>query len=294
MPLTSDQRRSKYFQLYTNSKRLAWDPAAIDLSADVAEWQRIKVEHADMDAATQVLQLVSLFHAGEESVTTTLAPYLGAAARTRVGLDIEMFLTSQVYEEAKHFEFFDRYVREVFGPDADGFERFMPGPPQQVLVDDLAEVADRLRREDDPARLRATFVEAVTHYMGVVEAMLARTGYRGAHEALTTRGWLPGLQEGFRLIRRDEGRHVAFGIHFIADECARDHAMRVIVQQTFERHLPNVLGTVATFQYPHPLVDVELLQQYAISAYQQFMAAAGLADDAAAADALVMELEETA
>ena len=293
MPLTSDQRRSKYFQLYTNSKRLAWDPAAIDLSADVAEWQRIKVEHADMDAATQVLQLVSLFHAGEESVTTTLAPYLGAAARTRVGLDIELFLTSQVYEEAKHFEFFDRYVREVFGPDADGFERFMPGPPQQVLVDDLAEVADRLRREDDPARLRATFVEAVTHYMGVVEAMLARTGYRGAHEALTTRGWLPGLQEGFRLIRRDEGRHVAFGIHFIADECARDHAMRVIVQQTFERHLPNVLGTVATFQYPHPLVDVELLQQYAISAYQQFMAAAGLADDAAAADALVMELEET-
>ena len=294
MPLTSDQRRSKYFQLYTNSKRLAWDPAAIDLSTDVAEWQRIKVEHADLDAATQILQLVSLFHAGEESVTTTLAPYLGAAARTHVGLDIELFLSSQVYEEAKHFEFFDRYVREVFGPDADGFERFMPGPPQQVLVDDLAEVADRLRREDDPARLRATFVEAVTHYMGVVEAMLARTGYRGAHEALTARGWLPGLQEGFRLIRRDEGRHVAFGIHFIADECARDHAMRVIVQQTFERHLPNVLGTVATFQYPHPLVDVALLQQYAIGAYQQFMAAAGLADDAAAADALVMELEETA
>ena len=294
MPLTREQRASKYFQLYDNSKRLAWDPASLDLRADIADWQRIKAEHGDIDAATQILQLIALFHAGEESVTTTLAPYLGAAARTNAGLDIEMFLASQLYEEARHFEFFDRYVKEVLGPDAADMERFLPGPPQQVLIDDLAEVADRLRREDDPEQLRATFVEAITHYMGVVEAMLARTGYRGAHEALTLRGWLPGLQEGFRLIRRDEGRHVAFGIHFIADACARDEAMRAIVQRTFERHLPNVLGTVASFVYPHPLVNVEQLQGYAIGAYQQFMAAAGLADDAAAAEALVLELDESA
>ncbi len=293
MPLSLAQSRSKYFQLYTNSKRLAWDPAAVDLRADIAQWERIKTEHADIDAATQILQLIALFHAGEESVTTTLAPYLGAAARTKAGLDVEMFLTSQVYEEAKHFEFFDRYVKEVLGPDAVDMERFLPGPPQQVLIDDLAAVADRLRREEDPVLLRATFLEAITHYMGVVEAMLARTGYRGAHEALTLRGWLPGLQEGFRLIRRDEGRHVAFGIHFVADACAADHGMRAIVQQTFERHLPNVLGTVATFDYPQPLVNIDQLQAYAIGAYQQFMAAAGLADDAAAAEALALELEES-
>ena len=293
MPLSAAQRHSKYFQLYTNSKRLAWDPAAIDLTADRAEWQRLKVEHADIDATTQLLQLIALFHAGEESVTTTLAPYLDAAARTNAGLDIEMFLTSQLYEEAKHFEFFSRYVTEVLGADADGMERFLPGAPHAVLVGDLAEVSDRLRRTNDPVELRATFVEAITHYMGVVEAMLARTGYRGAHEALTARGWLPGLQEGFRLIRRDEGRHVAFGIHFIGDACAADHAMRPIVQQTFERHLPNVLATVATFVYPHPLVSVEALQAYAVGAYQQFMAAAGLADDAEAAEALAHELEES-
>ncbi|MBI3790046.1 MAG: ribonucleotide-diphosphate reductase subunit beta [Gemmatimonadetes bacterium] len=292
MPLSSTQAQSKYFQLYANSKRLAWDPATVDLRADVAQWQRIKADHADIDAATQILQLVALFHAGEESVTTTLAPYLGAAARLGLGLDVEMFLTSQVYEEAKHFEFFARYVREVLGPDADALDRFLPGPPQQVLIDDLADVADRLRRENDPVALRTTFVEAVTHYMGIVEAMLARTGYRGVHDALTARGWLPGLQEGFRLIRRDEGRHVAFGIHCIADACAADVAMREVVQATFERHLPNVLGTVASFQYPHPLVDVALLQSYALGAYQQFMAAAGLNDDADAARALATELAD--
>ena len=293
MPLTSAQSHSKYFKLYTNSKRLAWDPATIDLRGDRDEWQRLKAEHGDIDAATQILQLIALFHAGEESVTTTLAPYLDAAARTNAGLDIELFLTSQLYEEAKHFEFFSRYVTEVLGADAEGLERFLPGPPQAVLISDLAEVSDRLRRENDPVALKATFVEAITHYMGVVEAMLARTGYRGAHEALTERGWLPGLQEGFRLIRRDEGRHVSFGIHFIADACSADHAMRPIVQQTFERHLPNVLATVGTFVYEHPLVNVEQLQMYAVGAYQQFMAAAGLAEDPTAAGELVQELEET-
>lgn len=291
MPLSDAQRGSKYFQLYANSKRLAWDPAAVDLSADVAGWQALKRDHADVDAATQILQLIALFHAGEESVATTLAPYLGAAGRLGLGVDVEMYLTSQVYEEAKHFEFFARYVREVIGPDADDMARFVTGPSRAVLVDDLDAVSDRLRRAEGGA-LRPAWVEAVTHYMGVVEAMLARTGYRGVHETLAARGWLPGLQEGFRLIRRDEGRHVAFGIHMIADECARDAAMAQVVQATFERHLPNVLATVGSFVYEQPLMPVEALQAYAVHAYQQFMAAAGLVEDAAAADGLVAELAE--
>jgi ribonucleoside-diphosphate reductase beta chain len=118
----------------------------------------------------------------------------------------------------------------------------------------------------------------------VVEAMLARTGYRGVGIALGERGWLPGLQEGFRLIRRDEGRHVAFGIQFIADAVARDSAAAAIVEATFERHLPNVLATVAGFDFPHPLVDIALLQDYALGAHRQFMAAAGVADDAEAGE----------
>jgi ribonucleoside-diphosphate reductase beta chain len=278
MPLTREQTRSKYFQLYTNSKRLAWDPAAVDLSRDAADWETIRRDCASEEFAKQLHQLCAFFHAGEESVTSTLAPLLGAVARLELGVDIEMYLTSQIYEEAKHFEFFTRYFHDVLGEETASLLAELTPAPQAVLIHDLDATTDRVRHETDPDRLRVALVEAVTHYMGVVEAMLARTGYVGASDALAARNWLPGLQEGFRLIRRDEGRHVSFGIHFIRDMTARHPELVPVVQQTFERHLPNVLATIQAFDYPHPIVDLAKLTEFSLNAFEQFMAAAGLAD----------------
>ena len=148
--------------------------------------------------------------------------------------------------------------------------------------------------EEDPAALRALHVEGVVHYMGVVEAMLARTGYAGSSEALAARGWLPGLQEGFRLVRRDEGRHVAFGITFVAELTRDDPALRDVVHATFERHLPNVLGTVQSFAvYEDPLVDLERLPQFARDAVGQFVAAAGLTPLEDVAGDLGREIRDT-
>lgn len=289
MPLTAAQRTSRYFSLYTNSKRLAWDPATIDLSADREQWAMIRREYARERYDEQIHRLCSLFYRGEESVTDTLAPFLGAVNRLGLGVDQEMYLTSQLYEEAKHFEFFARYFALVFDDDGTSTVQHMSPEPQAVLVDDLAEVTERLRREDDPMALRACFAESVTHYMGVVEAMLARTGYVGAHDALHERGWLPGLQEGFRLIRRDEGRHVAYGMHAIADLCGTHPALRAVVQATMERHLPNVLATVSSFAYEHPIVDLQKLTDFALQQYQRFMSAAGIGGEIADLDALTAE-----
>ncbi|MCU0634414.1 MAG: ribonucleotide-diphosphate reductase subunit beta [Gemmatimonadaceae bacterium] len=291
MPLDATHTESSYFQLFTKAKRLHWDPATVDLSRDRDDWAMIRREHAAARYDEQLLRLCSLFYQGEESVTKTLAPLLSAVPRAGLGLDKELHLAAQLYEEAKHFDFFQRYFSEVLEHDGASTAAWMLPAPQAVLVDDLEAVTDRLRREDDPEALRAGFVEAVTHYMGVVEAMLARTGYQGVSDALSARGWLPGLQEGFRLIRRDEGRHVAFGIRCIAELTAARPDYRPLVQATFERQLPNVLATVAAFDYPEPLVDVMRLQQFAVGAYTQFMAAAGLTDDAEALAALAAELD---
>jgi ribonucleoside-diphosphate reductase beta chain len=281
MPMTSQQRESAYTALWNKAKRLEWDPADIDLSADRAQWETIKRDFATERFPEQILRLCSLFYEGEESVTRTLAPFCSAVSRAGLGIDKELFLASQLYEEAKHFDFFARYFAEVFGEDRVETAAFLTPAPRAVLVADLEEVTERLRREDDPERLRATFVEAVTHYMGVVEAMLARTGYVGAHDALATRGWLPGLQEGFRLIKRDEGRHVAFGMRCIAELTTERPAYREIVAATFERHLPNVLATVSEFDYPQPLVDIDKLGAYALAQYQRFAAVAGLGEEPA-------------
>lgn len=289
MPMTTREADSPYFQLWRKAKQLHWDPADIDLSADRAQWQRIKADYPEQRYAEQILRLTSLFYEGEESVTKTLAPFCSAVSRGGLGLDKEIFLTSQLYEEAKHFEFFARYFREVFEEDGSITRQFLTPAPQAVLVADLEEVTERLRREEDPQRLKATFAEAVTHYMGVVEAMLARTGYVGAHEALASRGWLPGLQEGYRLIKRDEGRHVAFGMRCIAELTEEHPEYRALVQATFERHIPNVLGTVQEFDYPHPLVDIDRLTAYALAQYQRFAAAAGLVDSDTDLEALTAD-----
>lgn len=289
MPLTAQQADSAYFRLYHKAKQLHWDPAGIDLSADRAQWQRIQREFTHERYAQQILRLTSLFYAGEESVTKTLSPFCSAVSRAGLGIDKELFLTTQLYEEAKHFEFFARYFAEVFEADGSITAQYLTPAPQAVLVSDLEEVTERLRREEDPAALVVTFAEAVTHYMGVVEAMLARTGYVGAHDALATRGWLPGLQEGFRLIKRDEGRHVAFGMHCIAELTTAQPALRDIVQQVFERHLPNVLATVQEFDYPQPLVDLDKLTAYALAQYERFGAAAGLGEGSVDLDLLSRE-----
>ncbi len=277
-----------YLRLFRSAGRLAWDPDAVDLEQDREDWARIRREHEAEQYGEQIHRLCSLFYEGEESVARTLSPFLGAMSRAGLGTDRELHLAAQVYEEARHFAFFRRYFAEVLGDTAT--DRHMTAAPRAVLVDDLDDVASRIRREEDPARLRALLVEGVTHYMGVVEAMLARTGYRGAAQALAERGWLPGLQEGFRLIRRDEGRHVAFGIHFIADAVADEPRHAAIVEATFERHLPHVLQTVAAFDFPEPLVDIADLQAFALGAHRQFMAAAGL-DEGAPGD-LQEELAE--
>ena len=297
MSPTADLARSPYFGLYAKAKRLAWDPAQVDLGRDRADWAMLRRDFAGERYAEQLLRLCALFHAGEESVTRTLAPFASAVGRCGLGLDRELHLAAQLFEEARHFEFFARYFAEVLDLDTAGAEAaragFVAGAPQQVLVAELEAVSERLRREDDRRVLPALLLEAVTHYMGVVEAMLARTGYEGAHAALAARGWMPGLQEGFRLIRRDEGRHVAFGIRFVRDAVAADPSLAPVVEATFARHLPHVLATIQGFaEYEQSLVDVDALVGFALGAYQQFMGAAGLMGDATAPDdALRRELD---
>ena len=89
---------------YHMAKDLLWDPRAIALSQDREEWKQRTDDERD-----STLTLISLFHAGEEAVTHDLTPLLMALRREGGHLEEQMFLTTQLFEEAKHFEFFDRW-----------------------------------------------------------------------------------------------------------------------------------------------------------------------------------------
>ena len=194
------------WRLWQKAKRLGvWDPAAIDLSRDREDWSRLGPDERDV-----LLRLTSLFQAGEEAVTVDVLPLIGVIAR-QGRLEEEMYLTSFLFEEAKHVELFRRYLDEVAGERSD-LSRYHTPCYRAIFADALPTAMERLRTDDSNEALAM----ASATYNMIVEGVLAETGYRAYHAALARNGIMPGMQEGIQLTRRDESRHIAYGIYLLA------------------------------------------------------------------------------
>src|SRR5438094_10514511 len=122
-------------RLFQKAKRLGvWDPQALDFSADGADWTGFDGVEQDF-----LLRTLALFQAGEEGVTSDLLPLIMVVA-DEGRLEEEIFLTSFLWEEAKHVEFFRRWLDEVAQAtgDLDGYltpsyrPLFLPDLPQAL------------------------------------------------------------------------------------------------------------------------------------------------------------------
>ncbi len=253
-----------------------WDPyedvADADVAADRRKLLEAEVTEAEFDEFRTAL---ALFGAGEEAVTEDLAPLMLVLE----DVNDQLFVASQVYEEAKHAQFFDRYWREVVDPVAEeqGFEVTAPTddryfPPGYVSLFDATEDAmHRLLEEDTPENR----VRAYCHYHLVVESVLAQTGYygltstfdseRGSDEVSTREAddleaeRLDALVEGVNLVRSDEGRHVGFGMAKIRGHVQEDGVDPDLVRDTLNERLADVAGilqhTSGVATDPGPLVE---------------------------------------
>ncbi len=224
--------KERSYELFDKAKRRGtWDPADIDLGTDREQWETVFTD----EQREAVLGTCVAFYEGEESVTKTLTPFLTAIEAMEDPpfdpVQQELFLTTQLFEEAKHTDFFARYFEEVFGTqqtDVDDYEEsdYWQNPElRHFLIDDLEAVTTELRHAADAGdqrHLRFKFSEATMHYMGLVEAQLAKTGYVIFDEMLESAGEmagvevLPGFREGIRLVRNDEGRHISNGRWLLA------------------------------------------------------------------------------
>ena len=238
-----------------------WDPYE-DIEQDLIEQDRDRMMNAGEEAITEdgfddLRQTVALFGAGEEAVTEDLAPLTIAMD----DINDQMFVASQVYEEAKHTAFFDRYWREVINPVAEHYDievtaptddrYFMPAYEQ--LFDDTEAAMHRLLEEDTPENR----VRAFCHYHLAVESVLAQTGYYGITSSFSERGDdllvddapdfpnLAGLVRGVGFIRSDEGRHVGFGMYHVQEHLANDGVDESVVQDVLQEQMPNVARIVS-------------------------------------------------
>jgi ribonucleoside-diphosphate reductase beta chain len=237
-----------YEKLFGRWQRQHWSTEDFDFSKDARQW-------ADPELFTEEERRFiefgfSEFFLGEERVTVELLPFALAAPNH----EAQVFLTTQISDEAKHVVFWDRFYREVLKVDAAGLgamidkQRYVVNKDWETLFNGiLHECAEDLRK--DPSDF-PSLVRGVTVYMVVIEGMLALTAARFMIKSLKERGWFPGFTAGFTAVNRDESRHVGFGVKFLADAIKADQANARVVKQTLKECLP-----VAPLVFVPPWVD---------------------------------------
>jgi ribonucleoside-diphosphate reductase beta chain len=188
-----------------------------------------------------------MFVAGEEAVTLDLLPLIQAIAQEG-RIEEEMFLTTFLFEEAKHTDFFRRFMDEVAFPSPLGeglgvgsdLTRYHGDNYRQLFYDSLPEALNALRSDPSPAsQIRAS----VTYNM-IVEGVLAETGYQAFFTMLERNDLLPGLRKGISLLKQDESRHIAYGVYLLSRLMAEHPDEWDNLQTQMNMLLPSAIGVI--------------------------------------------------
>ena len=257
------QRQSPPMRLYEKAKRLGiWNPSDIDFSQDVEDFKKLTAEEADL-----ILRLTAMFQAGEEAVTLDLLPLIMTIAREG-RLEEEMYLTTFLWEEAKHTDFFGRFLTEVAGVNGD-LSRYHTENYHALFYEALPQAMQALEHDASPA---AQVRSAVTYNM-IVEGVLAETGYHAYLKTLEANKIMPGTIKGVRLLKQDESRHIAYAIYLLSRLLAVDEGLWDVVDETMNELLLPALGIIgdAFDSYdpmPFGLVEDDFVD-YATSQFQK-------------------------
>ena len=254
-------RSSVPMRLFEKAKRFGiWNPSDIDFTQDAADWQRLDEVEREV-----LLHLTALFQAGEEAVTSDIVPLLLAVSREG-RFEEELYLTSFLFEEAKHTDFFRRFLDEVAGCEAD-LGRYHTASYRRLVCEALPHSMQALLVDHSPAaQLRAS----VTYNM-IVEGVLAETGYHAYLSALERNGLMPGQCRGIRLLKQDESRHIAYGIFLISRLLAADPDLWEVAEATMNELLSPALGVVGDVFGAYPIMPFGLqLEEFTGFALNQF------------------------
>jgi ribonucleoside-diphosphate reductase beta chain len=212
------------YRLYQKAKKFGvWNPTDIDFTQDAKDWKKMNAEQQEA-----ILRLIAMFQAGEEAVTLDLLPLIMTVAKEG-RLEEEMFLTTFLFEEAKHTEFF-RLVLNAIGEKGD-LSHFHSPTYKKIFYEILPASMERLVTDQSPEAI----AEASTVYNMFVEGVLAETGYYSFYNSLEDLGYMPGLLKGIGHLKRDESRHIGYGTFLLQRLiCEHPHLYDVIMKKLQE------------------------------------------------------------
>lgn len=228
------QRDIPPMRLYEKAKKFGiWNPSDIDFHQDIPDWQSLAADEQDL-----LLRLTALFQAGEEAVTQDLLPLIQVIAQEG-RLEEEIYLTTFLFEEAKHTDFFHRFLSTVTGTTFDLSHYHTPNY-RTIFYETLPHTLQALKHDTSPAAQ----VKAAVTYNLLVEGMLAETGYHSYFTVLERNNLMPGVRRGIQLLKQDESRHIAYGIFLISRLVAQDDSLWTVVEDTMNELLIPGLGVI--------------------------------------------------
>jgi ribonucleoside-diphosphate reductase beta chain len=234
--------------LYYRWERTNWSAQELDFTQDIEEWKAL-----GDDVTERLLWVMSMFFHGEECVTATLAPWVDSAPTE----EMQLFLATQLADEARHTVFFDRFFAEVVGAQGEMRDRLAWSRPrvsagfEKVFYEMLPAVAKEVR--DNP-RDPVVFARGVAMYHILLEGTLAVPGQKYILAFCRDRKTLPAFRSGFTAVARDESRHVGAGVRILQDLIRMDKDSIDAVQQLIREVLP-----YATQQFQPPHADFTYL-----------------------------------
>lgn len=239
--LTVAEVRYSFRDFYHRWEHQQWQATEIDFSQDKDDWAAMPQVLRD-----NMLGAMTGFYQGEESVTRNLAPLLIAAPT----VEQEIFLSTQIVDEARHLVFFERFYKEVIGLAGDvqdhlgtlfeSHNRWY----KTLFFDEklgLDGRADALRADPKDRRL---YAETVTLYHMVLEAGLALLGQRFLLDMCRGVGKLPGFYEGFMAVTRDESRHVGGGVRILRELRENDPSIGDHILGVMHDSMPHIVRLV--------------------------------------------------
>jgi ribonucleoside-diphosphate reductase beta chain len=265
-----------YSQLYELWERQQWRTQDLDFTKDREDWHGFPAEER-----YQRMYGLSSFFIGEQKVADELGPMMRAAPTE----EMRIFLCTQIADEARHVQFFNRFYDQVGVLESDNLQDRLEetsahlNPQFNVLFDELLKgKVDRLARAPEDLE---TLVEAVTLYHMIIEGMLALTGQHFIISYNEENGTLPGFVEGFNNVARDEHRHVAFGARFLREMADADSRYRDAIQRTLVECGPAADGVLTPPWYEEGMevfgVSIEETRTFAMTALERRMKVIGLA-----------------
>jgi ribonucleoside-diphosphate reductase beta chain len=215
------------WKLYQMAIRFGtWNPQEIDLSEDKKHFEQL-----DEQKRAYLIHFCTGFWNAEENVALKFCPWIMIAPST----EQQAYLSTQLVDEFKHTEFFLRYFNEVLQMDRET-------KVLNLVHDTLDDRAKQLLAALDksPEEREMAMVEGLVHYQGVIEGVQAMVGYEVFEAVYGQYGLFPGLKEGFKQIKRDEGRHVGYGLRMLK-RFSRNPKYAQRIRELFEEFLPKIL-----------------------------------------------------